>query len=622
VVSVLSFRGRTSLVAVVGLHVLSLSLALPLCALPPSHAPSDDEVRGAAEQLYVHGMTQEIADTEIGPAGVPQLLRLLWDPDFERRDNVVAFLAYLGDADTVTELHRFLERRPFSPSVPEEDRALLLVPEALGRIAGRTADATALETLLALTSGETARDRGLVEMAIRGLMFSGAAEARVRLDDLSRRRIAPVIGSDLAEIATDCLAWLDRGQSDPSESSALRTLEPHTGDQEAPAVPADFDLSPITHNLSLDYANHVDLGAQYRMNDARLDRMMDAATELVGLEDFAEDVACCATLTRSAPGRIFGSAGDGLDILTTQEEMDAVLPDPIARVKVVRQIGFCGGQPQTNVIGCAYVSGYGLAVVRYGDVTREAVLWTHEFGHNLGLGHTDDERYIMNRSIDAVGGLDYQECRSFHFPPQAAAISPVAVGICADDDDDGRHEVIDNCPNVENPNQNDFDGDGAGDVCDNCTHQYNPDQHDDDQDSLGDTCDNCRWVANLDQSDLDRDEVGDVCDNCPAQINTGQQDGDEDFVGDVCDNCPLQFNPEQTDFDGDAIGDVCEQGASLADADGSGKVDGFDLVCLARAFGSRSTEPNYEVTVDLDRNDRVDGEDLAILAGHFGDLVE
>ena len=191
-VSVQSFRGRTSLLAVAGLHVLSLSLALPLCAQPPSHAPSEDEVRHAAERVYVHGMTQEIADTEIGPSGVPQLLRLLWDPDFEHRDNVVAFLAYLGDADTVAELHRFLERRPFSTSVPEEDRALLLVPEALGRIAGRTGDATALETLLALTSGETAWDRGLVEMAIRGLMFSGAAEARARLDDLSRRRIAPV----------------------------------------------------------------------------------------------------------------------------------------------------------------------------------------------------------------------------------------------------------------------------------------------------------------------------------------------------------------------------------------------------------------------------------------------
>ena len=608
--SIQPVRGRRSLRAVAGLHLLSLTLALPLFASPPETVPTENQVRRAAEQLYIHGMTQEIADRQIGPSGVSELLRLLWDADFERRDNVVAFLAYLGDAGTVTELQRFLEQRSFPASTPAEDRALLLVPEALGRIAARTEETTAVETLLALTSGEEPREPGLVKMAIRGLMLSESAEARARLDDLSRSRIVPLIGFDLARSASADLEWLDRGYSSESTQSST-----------SPVTPAVFDLSPNAHDLSLDYANHVDLTPQFRMNDVRLDGMLDVATELVGLEDFAADVACCATLSRSAPGRQFGTPGDGLNIITTEEEVAAVLDDPVARVKVVRQISYCGGHATTNTIGCAWITGNGMALVRYGDLTHEAVLWTHEFGHNLGMDHADDGRYIMNATIGAVGGLDTQECRSFHFPPQQAEITPLHLGDCADDDGDGRHEVIDNCPDQGNADQSDADGDEVGDVCDNCTHRTNPDQHDDDQDSLGDVCDNCRWVANLDQFDVDRDEIGDACDNCPEQINADQLDTDGDFVGDVCDNCSSLFNPGQADFDGDAMGDACETGAALADADGSGKVDGFDLARLGRAFGSRSIDAHYEVTVDLDRNGQVDGEDLAILAGQFGNSV-
>ncbi len=41
---------------------------------------------------------------------------------------------------------------------------------------------------------------------------------------------------------------------------------------------------------------------------------------------------------------------------------------------------------------------------------------------------------------------------------------------------DGVPDVIDNCPELYNPDQTDTSGDGVGDACDNCPNHYNPDQ--------------------------------------------------------------------------------------------------------------------------------------------------
>lgn len=54
------------------------------------------------------------------------------------------------------------------------------------------------------------------------------------------------------------------------------------------------------------------------------------------------------------------------------------------------------------------------------------------------------------------------------------------------------------------------------------------------------------------------------------------------------------------------------------DLDGDGRVDGFDLIRLARAFGASQGEGRYDVVADLDDSGTVDGQDLAILASSFG----
>ncbi len=69
-----------------------------------------------------------------------------------------------------------------------------------------------------------------------------------------------------------------------------------------------------------------------------------------------------------APGnaQTFGSINDGLDTIDNNSELNAVLNNAVARVKVVRIINYCGGSG-TNIIGCAWIGGEGMALVRYGD---------------------------------------------------------------------------------------------------------------------------------------------------------------------------------------------------------------------------------------------------------------
>ena len=83
-----------------------------------------------------------------------------------------------------------------------------------------------------------------------------------------------------------------------------------------------------------------------------------------GKADFAEDVACCAGLARSGSALNFGSSGDGLDSIDDNTELVAVLNDSVSRVKVVRLINYCGGTG-SNIIGCAWIGGDGMALVRY-----------------------------------------------------------------------------------------------------------------------------------------------------------------------------------------------------------------------------------------------------------------
>jgi len=119
-----------------------------------------------------------------------------------------------------------------------------------------------------------------------------------------------------------------------------------------------------------------------------------------------------------------------------------------------------------------------------------------------------------------------------------------------DNDGDGVDDLIDNCPLVANPEQENFDNDSLGDLCDS----------DDDGDSVSDSADYCQFDPN---NDADEDEFCANEDNCPLDYNEDQKDVDNDGQGDVCDNdadndgindsedsCPLDAD---NDADNDSI---------------------------------------------------------------------
>jgi len=54
------------------------------------------------------------------------------------------------------------------------------------------------------------------------------------------------------------------------------------------------------------------------------------------------------------------------------------------------------------------------------------------------------------------------------------------------------------------------------------------------------------------------------------------------------------------------------------DLDGSGRIDGVDLVRFARRFGARLGDPRYLSDADFDDDGAIDGSDLAVLAANFG----
>ena len=83
-----------------------------------------------------------------------------------------------------------------------------------------------------------------------------------------------------------------------------------------------------------------------------------------------------------------------------------------------------------------------------------------------------------------------------------------------DRDFDGLLDVVDNCPDIENPLQENLDDDQLGDACDPCPPGSN---HNEDGDTFLDGCDNCPDTPNDDQADEDGDAIGNACDRDPRQ---------------------------------------------------------------------------------------------------------
>lgn len=181
------------------------------------------------------------------------------------------------------------------------------------------------------------------------------------------------------------------------------------------------------------------------------------------------------------------------------------------------------------------------------------------------------------------------------------AVSDAPISPGADQDGDGRFDVLDNCPAFANPGQEDADLDGIGDACDNCPASPNSNQLDTDSDGAGNVCDD----------DDDGDGLADAQDNCPIIANPGQADQDGDGIGDVCDACPHNVPGSPVDPTG------CVAQPPPGDMDHDGDVDQSDFGRFQACMTGYPVAQNDPACAGarLAGNAWVDGNDLEILLG-------
>lgn len=120
--------------------------------------------------------------------------------------------------------------------------------------------------------------------------------------------------------------------------------------------------------------------------------------------------------------------------------------------------------------------------------------------------------------MSAIAACVGTACNAFYGIGETGLVdAPVFIdATVVDTDEDGVLDVVDVCPLIPNPMQEDSDGDRIGDVCDACPTGSN---HNEDTDSLLDGCDNCPQIANDDQANDDGDDLGNACDPDPAVHN-------------------------------------------------------------------------------------------------------
>ncbi len=148
-----------------------------------------------------------------------------------------------------------------------------------------------------------------------------------------------------------------------------------------------------------------------------------AGTALLQTNDnVCNDVACCVTLTQSGTTGVFGMAADGLDVITSEAELNQVFAVNGFHTKVVTSASNCCGVAGA-ILGCAKTNARNIVMV----ATAPADVWAHEFGHTQGLAHNDTcAQLIMHATNLNTNAVTQAECNAFRMNPDET-LAPCAA---------------------------------------------------------------------------------------------------------------------------------------------------------------------------------------------------
>lgn len=175
-----------------------------------------------------------------------------------------------------------------------------------------------------------------------------------------------------------------------------------------------FFVFPLLSQTLFTFRRHVQTNITNNDVDNRL---ADANLRLKIDNDRCYDVPCTARFERDGNVNTFGTIGDGLDIVTTEDELNQVWSQP-DRVKIVTVLDVCGGEYNPSICGCGECPGNEFVL----EVNQGGEVYIHEYGHNIGIhwclsneGHrTDCEWNIMDDDTDGTNdAVNQDECEDY-----------------------------------------------------------------------------------------------------------------------------------------------------------------------------------------------------------------
>jgi hypothetical protein len=164
-----------------------------------------------------------------------------------------------------------------------------------------------------------------------------------------------------------------------------------------------------------------------KISDVEAEDIMIRASAI--LSALGQQFVGCKSVSLRKKGIVKSYTTEYPSSVSSEADFNAVKKDDC--IKIVERITWCGKLFLSgSVLGCAPVSGDGLAVVRrvsvFNDSTNAAVepiVWLHEYGHNLGLIHneTGSNSFMSPGLSPAKIGGTADECSVFG--PASAAVA-------------------------------------------------------------------------------------------------------------------------------------------------------------------------------------------------------